>query len=109
MAMMICMTPARRRITPDCERVGAQLGRNWGACGGYVQYGLGVGRRGQLRAVAHRHELSAAISERLRGAAHQDARGDTCEDPADRTDDAGETSGEADHREDGAAARVCSA
>ena len=59
---------------------------------------------------AHRGELAATLVGALRGAAHQDARGDAGEEPADRADDAGDEpsaddADEADHREDGAATR----
>ena len=60
----------------------------------------------RYRQAAHRRELATTLFGGLRGAAHEDARGDACEDPTDRADDAGGASGEANHREDGAAAHT---
>ena len=57
-------------------------------------------------ALTHRRELAATLVGALRSAAQEDARGDAGEDPAERADDAGGAPGEADHREDGAAARA---
>ena len=59
--------------------------------------------------ITHRRELATTLLGGLRGAAHEDARGDACEEPAEGADDAGDASGEANHREDGAAAHACTA
>ena len=71
------------------------------ACGVFLLYSYSG-----CSTLTHRHELAATLFDALRGAAQEDARGDAGEEPADRADDAGGASGEADHREDGAAART---
>ena len=80
--MMAWMMPAMRSSTPACERGGGATG----ACVVYADRGVGAR---QLRALAHRRELSAALLGTRRGAAHEDARADACEEPADRADRAG--------------------
>ena len=65
---------------------------------------VSVAVQSRVRSYTYRGELAAALIDRLRGAAHEHARGDACEDAADGTDGAREASGEANHREDGAVA-----
>ena len=55
----------------------------------------------------HHRELAATFFDALRGAEQEDARGNACEDPADRADDADGAYGEADHRDEGAVPHAC--
>ena len=93
----------------DGSQDGSKYG--WSRAKIAVRCVLGLRRLANSMGVAlnfsHHRELAATFLEALRGAEQEDARGNACEDPAYRADDADGAYGEADHRDEGAVPHAC--